>query len=107
VNGQGNREGNRDSKGTGRDARDRKRPPAGGGGGGSKPNSRAPEQTFEEVRYLKHLIDNHIRVRVRLLNNEEVSGTVEYYDQSFIRLTREPEPNLFIFKHEIKYLYEE
>ncbi|MGE5647312.1 MAG: Hfq-like protein [Acidobacteriota bacterium] len=89
------------SKGGSRDRGDRK-PPGGGAG-----KSRAPEQTFEEVRYLKQLIENHTPVRVRLMNNEEVSGTVEYYDHSFIRLTREPDnPNLFIFKHEIKYLYE-
>lgn len=93
-------------KNNNRDSHDNRKPSA-GGGGGSKGSSRAPEQTFEEVRYLKHLIENKIRVRVRLLNNEEVSGTIEYYDQSFIRLTREPEPNLFIFKHEIKYFYEE
>jgi host factor-I protein len=97
VNGKGNRDGNSG----GREHGDRNRPQ----GGGSK-TSRAPEQTFEEVRYLKYLIDNQIRVCVRLINNEEVSGTIEYYDQSFIRLTREPDPNLFIFKHEIKYLYE-
>ena len=103
MNGKGN---NRDSKGGSRDNRDRKRP-SGAGGGGNKGSSRAPEQTFEEVRYLKHLIETRTPVRVRLVNNEELSGTVEYYDQSFIRLTREPEnPNLFIFKHEIKYLYE-
>jgi host factor-I protein len=75
-------------------------------GGGASKNDRAPEQTYEEVRYLKHLIDNHVPVRVRLRNNEEVTGTIEYYDMSFIRLTREPEPNLFIYKHEIKYLTE-
>jgi len=69
--------------------------------------SRAPERTFEEVRYLRHLIDNEIPVRVRLRNNDEVSGTIEYYDASFIRLTRQGAPNLFIFKHDIKYLYEE
>jgi len=40
-------------------------------------------------------------------SGEEVAGVIEYYDQSFIRLTREGEPNLFIFKHDIKYLYEE
>jgi host factor-I protein len=73
--------------------------------GGAKSN-RAPEQTFEEVQYLKHLIDNHIPVKVRLRNNEEVTGTIEYYDASFIRLTREPEPNLFIYKHKIKYFSE-
>lgn len=75
-------------------------------GGGAAERSRPPEQTHEEVRYIKYLIDNHIRVRVRLMDNEEVSGTIEYYDASFIRLTREPEPNLFIFKHEIKYICE-
>jgi len=71
------------------------------------PRARAPEQTFEEVRYLKYLIDQEVPVRVRLSSNEEVSGTIEYYDASFIRLTRQDEPNLFIFKHDIKYLYEE
>lgn len=69
--------------------------------------ARAPEQTFEEVRYLRHLIDNEIPVRVRLRDNEEVTGTIEYYDASFIRLTRQGAPSLFIFKHDIKYLYEE
>ncbi len=70
-------------------------------------SARAPEQTFEEVRYLKRLIDEQIPVRVKLEDNSEVSGTIEYYDKSFIRLTREPaEPNLFIYKHDIKYMFE-
>jgi len=43
---------------------------------------------------------------VKLLDNEEVTGTIEYYDHSFIRITREGAPNLFIFKHDIKYLVE-
>lgn len=68
---------------------------------------RAPEQTFEEVRYLKHLIERKIRVRVRLSDNEEVTGWVEFYDANFIRVTREQGPNLFLFKHDIKYLYED
>jgi host factor-I protein len=46
-------------------------------------------------------------VRVKLVGGEEVAGTIEYYDRSFIRLTREGEPNLFIFKHDIKYVVEE
>ena len=73
----------------------------------SSSKSRAPEQTFEEVKYLRHLIENHVPVKVKLLDNEEVSGVVEYYDHSFIRVTRKDAPNLFIFKHDIKYLYEE
>lgn len=72
----------------------------------SAKSARAPEQTFEEAKYLKHLIENTTPVRVKLEDGEEVSGTIEYYDQSFIRLTRKGEPNLFIFKHDIKYIQE-
>ncbi|MBM3739412.1 MAG: Sm ribonucleo-like protein [Acidobacteria bacterium] len=71
-----------------------------------KGKARAPEQTFEEVKYLRQLIDQHQVVRVRLLDNEEVTGVIEYYDHNFIRLTREGAPNLFIFKHDIKYIAE-
>ena len=70
-------------------------------------SGRPGEQTFEEARYLKQLIEHATPVRVKMIDGEEVSGIVEYYDHSFIRLTREGQPNLFIFKHDIKYLYEE
>ena len=46
-------------------------------------------------------------MRIKLAEGDEVRGTVEYYDQSFIRITRAGEPNLFIFKHDIKYMIEE
>jgi sRNA-binding regulator protein Hfq len=72
-----------------------------------KPKStRPPEQTFEEIKYLKKLIDGKTPVRVRLSDNEEVEGVVEYYDHRFIRITRTGLPNLFVFKHDIKYLFE-
>lgn len=45
-------------------------------------------------------------MRVRLSDNQEVDGVVEFYDATFIRITRTGEPNLFLFKHDIKYLYE-
>ncbi len=69
--------------------------------------ARAPEQTFEEAKYLKRLIESATPVRVKMADGEEVVGVIEYYDQSFIRLTREGEPNLFIFKHEIMHIAEE
>jgi host factor-I protein len=73
---------------------------------GKVSQTKAPDQTFEEVRYLKHLIEAKVPVRVRLSDNQEVDGIVEFYDAHFIRITREGEPNLFLFKHDIKYLYE-
>jgi host factor-I protein len=68
--------------------------------------TKAPEQTFEEAKYLRRLAESQTRVRVRLSDNQEVEGVVEFYDANFIRLTREGDPNLFLFKHDIKYLYE-
>jgi host factor-I protein len=68
--------------------------------------AKAPDQTLEEVNFLKRLIENRVKVRVRLSDNQEVDGIIEFYDTHFIRVTREGEPNLFLYKHDIKYLYE-
>jgi host factor-I protein len=73
---------------------------------GKVSQAKAPDQTLEEVNFLKRLIDNRVKVRVRLSDNQEVDGIIEFYDTHFIRLTREGGPNLFLYKHDIKYLYE-
>jgi sRNA-binding regulator protein Hfq len=73
----------------------------------AKARLKPPDQTFEEPKYLKRLIERAVPVRVKLSNNEEVAGVIEFYDKHFIRITRKNGPNLFIFKHDIKYLYEE
>jgi sRNA-binding regulator protein Hfq len=72
----------------------------------SKGSKKAPEQTFEEVKYLRYLIENSVPVCIRLSDNEEVCGTIEFFDANLIRLTRTGAPNLFLYKHDIKYLYE-
>jgi sRNA-binding regulator protein Hfq len=73
----------------------------------TKPKAKPPDQTLEEVRYLRYLIKDEVPVRVRMIDNEEFRGTIEFYDAGFIRLTRADGPNLFIYKHEIKYIAEE
>jgi host factor-I protein len=73
----------------------------------SKAKTKAPELTLHEVKYLRRLIDEGIPVRVKLSDNEEISGLIEFFDQSFIRITRQGEPNLFLYKDDIKYLFEE
>jgi sRNA-binding regulator protein Hfq len=73
---------------------------------GKVSQAKAPEQTFEEVRYLKRLIENRTPVRVKLSDNQEIDGVIEFYDVNFIRVTRQEGPNLFLFKHDIKYLQE-
>ena len=72
-----------------------------------KPKSPPPEETFEEALYLKLIGEKQKTVSVKLVGGEVVKGWIEYYDKNMIRLTREGEPNLFIFKHDIMYIAEE
>lgn len=66
-----------------------------------------PVETSEEAAYLKALGEKQKHVRLKLVDGEVVEGWIEYYDKSMLRLTREKEPNLFIFKHDIVYISEE
>ena len=65
-----------------------------------------PVKTDKEVIYLKNNIDRKAHLVVKLVSGEEVSGWIEYYDKSFIRLTVEDGPNRFIFKKDILYILE-
>jgi host factor-I protein len=66
-----------------------------------------PDETFKEAEYLKSLGERQKVVSVKLLDGQVVRGWIEYYDQRMIRLTREGEPNLFIFKDRIAYISED
>src|SRR5688572_17730078 len=67
----------------------------------------APETTFRETEYIDRLSKSRTPVVVKLTDGEEVRGWIEYYDKDIIRITRETQPNLFIYKTRVKYLYEE
>ncbi len=67
----------------------------------------APEQTFREAEYIDRLSKNRTPVVVKLIDGEEIRGWIEYYDKDIIRITREAQPNLFIYKSRVKYLYED
>ena len=66
-----------------------------------------PEDTHEEAAYLKLLGEKQHPVRIKMLDGEVVRGWIEYYDRRMVRLTRDGEPNLFIFKHDIAYIAED
>jgi host factor-I protein len=66
-----------------------------------------PDETSEEAAYLKWLGEKQKPVCIKLAGGEVVRGWIEYYDRNMVRLTRETEPNLFIFKHEIMYIMED
>ena len=65
------------------------------------------EQTNAETQYLANLIRTRTPVIVRLVNGDSMNGWIEYYDRSFIRLTRAGEANVFIFKDQIEYIRED
>src|SRR4026208_2251965 len=67
----------------------------------------APETTFREAEYIDRLSKSRTPVIVKLIDGEEVRGWIEYYDKDIIRITRETQPNLFIYKSRVKYLYED
>ena len=66
-----------------------------------------PEQTSEEAAYLKSLGEKQKPVSIKLADGEVVRGWIEYYDKDIIRITRSTEPNLFIYKNRVKYLFED
>ena len=66
-----------------------------------------PEETFEEAKYLKSLGEKQRAVSIKLADGEIVRGWIEYYDKNMVRVTRDGQPNLFIFKHDIVYIAEE
>src|SRR3974390_3035437 len=66
-----------------------------------------PDDTHQEATYLKSLGEKQVPVIIKLLSGEVLRGWIEYYDRRMVRLTREGEPNLFVFKHEIAYIAEQ
>jgi len=68
---------------------------------------RVQEQTHAETLYLSRLIQDKTPVIVKLVDGDEIFGWIEYYDKSFIRLTRDDAPNVFIYKEQIRFIIEQ
>lgn len=66
-----------------------------------------PGETGQEALYLKSLSERQLPVTVKLRDGERVTGWIEYFDDTMIRLTREGKPNLFIYKQQIRTIAEE
>jgi sRNA-binding regulator protein Hfq len=44
---------------------------------------------------------------IKLVTGEKLRVWIEYYDRNMLRLTRQDQPNLFIYKQQIAYVAEE
>jgi host factor-I protein len=65
-----------------------------------------PGETGQEALYLRSLSDRQIPIQIKLRDGETVRGWIEYFDDGMLRLTREGQPNLFIYKHQIRTIAE-
>jgi len=65
-----------------------------------------PGETGQEGLYLRSLSDRQVTVTLKLRDGETVRGWIEYFDDTMVRLTRENQPNLFIYKHQIRTISE-
>ena len=65
-----------------------------------------PGETGQEALYLRSLSDRQVVVQIKLRDGDTVRGWIEYFDDAMLRLTRQGQPNLFIYKHQIRTISE-
>lgn len=64
-----------------------------------------PVETLAEVFYYRKQIDARTEMVIVLQDNEEIVGTIEWYDLDAIKVNRKDEPNVLLPKHSIKYMF--
>jgi len=79
----------------------------------SAPSPRAPkkpvppEQTNAESFYYVKQMQTKTPMVLVLQDGEKIRGIIEWYDRHCLKVHRNGEPNLLIYKANIKYLYKE
>ncbi len=76
-------------------------------GGGPGKKIPPPETTNAENFYYQKQMQSKTPMVVVLRDGEEIHGQIEWYDKDCIKLTRNGQPNLMIYKPSIKYMYKE
>jgi sRNA-binding regulator protein Hfq len=75
------------------------------GGGGRKPAP--PEQTNAENFYYQKQMQSKTPMVIVLRDGEEIHGMIEWYDKSCLKVARNGQSNLLIYKPAIKYMFKE
>jgi host factor-I protein len=74
-------------------------------GGGRKPAP--PEQTNAENFYYQKQMQSKTPMVIVLRDGEEIHGMIEWYDKTCLKVTRNSQSNLLIYKPAIKYIFKE
>ncbi len=72
----------------------------------AKAKTKAPLQTLAEDGYLRKLAASKTPIGVKMLNNRTFYGALEIFDADILRVSRPKEASLFLYKDEIKYIWE-
>lgn len=67
--------------------------------------STPPDQTNAENFYYLKQMQSKTPMTIVLKDGETLKGIIEWYDKGCLKVNREGEPNLLIFKSNIKYMY--
>src|ERR1700720_616921 len=76
-----------------------------GSGAGRKPAP--PEQTNAENFYYQKQMQSKTPMVIVLRDGEEIHGMIEWYDKSCLKVSRNGQSNLLIYKPAIKYMFKE
>jgi host factor-I protein len=74
-------------------------------GGGKK--IAPPEQTNAENFYYQKQMQAHTPMVIVLRDGEQLHGTIEWYDKACLKLVRNGQPNILVYKPAIKYMFKE
>lgn len=64
-----------------------------------------PDQTNAENFYYLKQMQSKTLMTIVLKDGEVLKGVIEWYDKTCLKVNREGDPNLMVFKSNIKYMY--
>src|SRR2546423_1188263 len=66
-----------------------------------------PDQTNAENFYYQKQMQSKTPMVIVLSDGEEIHGIIEWYDKNCIKVNRNAQPNVMIYKPAIKYMFKE
>ena len=69
--------------------------------------SAPPDQTNAENFYYVKQMQSKTPMVITLKDGEVLKGSIEWYDRSCLKVNRDGEPNVLVYKSNIKYMYKD
>ena len=64
-----------------------------------------PDQTNAENYYYVKQMQSKTPMVIVLKDGESITGIIEWYDKTCLKVNRDGAPNVLVFKHNVKYMY--